>query len=143
MPAVRLEDEAGGLLIAMAESSPQAPPALDALRRAAAFHNTVDVWVGARAEAGGPWEDAAGYARFVEGLRAEGVALRPFGLCVSDEEGGSAHERAKAAFARAAREGVQGAGGSPPGVHTMRLDGRTADAARRCAAAEAAAAADS
>ena len=123
---------------------PSAPPALDGLRRAAAFHNTVDVWIGACAEAGRPWEDAAGYAEFVGRLRAEGVALRPFGLCVSDEEGGSAHDRARAAFARAAREGAPGGGssggGGPPGVHSIRLDGRAADAARRCAAAAAAAA---
>ena len=130
-----------------AAAPPSPAPALDSLRRAAAFHNTVDVWIGACAEAGRPWEDAGAYAGFVERLRAEGVALRPFGLCVSDEEGGSAHERAKAAFARAARDGAPGGGGggggggSPPGVHSVRLDGRTTDAARRCAAEAAAAAA--
>ena len=99
------------------------PPTLDALRRAAAFHNTVDVWVGACAERGAPWEDGEEYGRFIAHLRAEGVPLRPFGLCVSDEEGGDEHQRSKAAFARAAREG--GAG-----VHAVRLDGRAAEAAR-------------
>lgn len=103
---------------------PELPPsALDALRRAAAFHNTVDVWVGACAERGAPWEDGEEYGRFIAHLRAEGVPLRPFGLCVSDEEGGDEHQRSKAAFARAAREG--GAG-----VHAVRLDGRAAEAAR-------------
>ena len=103
---------------------PERPPsALDALRRAAAFHNTVDVWVGACAERGAPWEDGEEYGRFIAHLRAEGVPLRPFGLCVSDEEGGDEHQRSKAAFARAAREG--GAG-----VHAVRLDGRAAEAAR-------------
>ena len=102
---------------------PELPPTLDALRRAAAFHNTVDVWVGACAERGAPWEDGEEYGRFIAHLRAEGVPLRPFGLCVSDEEGGDEHQRSKAAFARAAREG--GAG-----VHAVRLDGRAAEAAR-------------
>ena len=105
-------------------------PALDSLRRAAAFHNTVDVWVGACAEAGVPWEDGGRYGRFVDHLRAEGVPLRPFQLCVSDEEGGGEHERAKAAFARAAREGDAARGGGPPGVHSVRLDDRAVAAAR-------------
>ena len=99
------------------------PPTLDALRRAAAFHNTVDVWVGACAERGAPWEDGEEYGRFIAHLRAEGVPLRPFGLCVSDEEGGDEHQRSKAAFARAARE-------CGAGVHAVRLDGRAAEAAR-------------
>lgn len=138
MPQVRLKDEAGGLLIAMppaaaaASASGRQPAALDSLRRAAAFHNTVDVWVGACAEAGRPWEDGGRYGRFVEHLRAEGVPLRPFQLCVSDEEGGGDHERAKAAFARAAREGSGDAagGGGPPGVHSVRLNDRAVAAAR-------------
>lgn len=138
MPQVRLKDEAGGLLIAMppaaaaASDSGRQPAALDSLRRAAAFHNTVDVWVGACAEAGRPWEDGGRYGRFVEHLRAEGVPLRPFQLCVSDEEGGGDHERAKAAFARAAREGSGDAsgGGGPPGVHSVRLNDRAVAAAR-------------
>lgn len=138
MPPLRLEDEAGGLLIGMAPSPPSPsaapPPALDALRRAAAFHNTVDVWVSACVEAGTRWDDAAAYAAFVGRLRSEGVHLRPFGLCVSDEEGGSDHERAKAAFARAAKEGAAGQSAPPPGVHSVRLDDRAVDAARRAAA---------
>lgn len=139
MPEVRLKDEAGGLLIAMppsAAADPGQQPALDSLRRAAAFHNTVDVWVGACAESGRPWEDGGQYGRFVEHLRAEGVPLRPFQLCVSDEEGGGEHERAKAAFARAAREGG-GGGGAPPGVHSVRLSDAAVAAARGFAAAEA------
>ena len=139
MPAVRIKDEEGGLLIAMAHSPPPPqPPTLDALRRSAAFHNTVDVWVSACAEKGARWDDAAGYAGFVEALRADGVQLRPFGLCVSDEEGGSDHERAKAAFARGAKEGFEGLEGPPPGVHSVRLGDGAVDAARRCAAASAA-----
>lgn len=139
MPPLRLEDEAGGLLIGMAPSSPPSPsaappPTLDALRRAAAFHNTVDVWVSACAEVGARWDDAAAYAAFVGRLKSEGVQLRPFGLCVSDEEGGSDHERAKAAFARAAKEGAAGLSAPPPGVHTVRLGDRAVAAARRMVA---------
>ena len=132
MPPLRLEDEAGGLLIGM--TSPDSPPTLDALRRAAAFHNTVDVWVSACAEAGIRWDDAAAYAAFVGRLKSEGVQLRPFGLCVSDEEGGSDHERAKAVFARAAKEGAAGQSAPPPGVHTVRLGDRAVAAARHAAA---------
>lgn len=116
---------------------PPQPPTLDALRRSAAFHNTVDVWVSACSERGARWDDGAGYGRLVKALAEEGVQMRPFGLCVSDEEGGGDHERAKAAFARAAKEGFEGLEGPPPGVHSVRLGDRAVDAARRCAASAA------
>lgn len=112
--------------------SPAAGGGLDGLKRSAAFHNTVDVWVGACGERGERWDSAARYAEFVGHLREGGVRLRPFQLCVSDGESPDAHERAKAEFARAMKEGEGEAegGAGAAGVYSVRLDGRAAEAAR-------------
>ncbi len=101
-------------------------PGLDELRRRALFHNSVDVWIAARAERGEGWEDAGGYGRFVRHLEGCGIPLRPYRLCVSDAESGDAEERRKAAFGKAASAAEGG-----PGVHAVRLSDPAVAAIRR------------
>ena len=107
---------------------------IDALKRSAGFHNTVDLWIAACAERGEDWDSADRYGAFVGHLREGGIRLRPFQLCVSDGESPDAHERAKALFAKAMKgDGVGGGGqgtAGAPGVYSVRLDVGAAGAAR-------------
>ena len=106
-------------------------PLLEDLKRSAAFHNTVDVWIGLCYERGETWGSEGRYGEFVRHLREEGVTLRPFQLCVSDGESADEYERLKAEFAAAVKGRGRGGGGPAPGIYTVRLDDRTADIARR------------
>ncbi len=92
--------------------------ALDELRGSVLFQNSVDVWIAACTERGADWKSVDRYREFIRYLRAGGMGLKKYSLCVSDAESADPHEKAKAAFS----EEIKGTGDPDAVTYTIRLD---------------------